>query len=121
METSKIIDKQINNLKDWRGELLKKLRKIILSTDKELKEEFKWGVPVYTKNGLVCAISAFKDHVKMNFFKGAHLKDNNKLLNAGLDSKDHRAIDFSENFKLNESKIKELVKEAIAFNAPKKK
>lgn len=115
-DVSKQIETQIASYTDWRGRLLGQLRKLINETDPTLTEEWKWGVPVWTKNGMVCAISAFKDHVKINFFKGVKLKDPHKLLNAGFESKQHRAIDFSEGDKLNESEIKNLVREAVSLN-----
>jgi len=114
--TKKLIDQQISGIKDWRGGLLAKLRTLIHQTDAEIKEEWKWEVPVFTHNGLVCAISAFKDHVKINFFKGALLNDPNKLINSGLTSKTHRSIDFSQSHKLNDAALKELIKEAVNLN-----
>jgi hypothetical protein len=116
MPASESIDNQIKELNDWRGKLYSKLRKLVLSVDKDIVEEFKWSTGVYSKNGLICAISTFKDHVKLNFFKGVQLKDKHKLINAGFDSKQHRAIDFSEGDKIDESKLKDLVKEAIEYN-----
>lgn len=111
-----LIDQQIAGIQDWRGDLLSKLRKIIHDSDPEIQEEWKWDVPVYTHSGMVCAISAFKDHVKINFFKGAFLKDPNKLFNNGFTSKQHRSIDFSEDEKIDESKLKELIQEAVSYN-----
>jgi hypothetical protein len=73
-------------------------------------------MPVFTHNGMVCAISAFKDHVKINFFKGSELKDPHKLINAGLESKRNRAIDFAEGDTIDEAKLKDLIKEAVALN-----
>jgi hypothetical protein len=116
MSPSEKIDQMIAMFPDWRGDVLKILRKTINSTDSEIKEEWKWATAVWTKNGLVCATSAFKNHVKINFFKGASLQDPNKLINAGHDSKDHRAIDFYEGDKIDEEGIRELVREAIALN-----
>jgi len=116
MDTADTVTQQIQNYKDWRGELLAELRNLINDIAPELTEEFKWGVPVWTHNGLVCAISAFKDHVKMNFFKGAFLDDPNHLFNSGLDSKEHRSINFSEGDKPDLRGIKELLHSAIAYN-----
>jgi hypothetical protein len=113
------IDQHINSYNDWRGELLKRLRKLIHESDPEIVEEMKWDVPVFTKNGLVCAISAFKDHVKINFFKGSQLKDPHKLINAGLESKKNKAIDFAENDQIDEAKLKDLIREAVLLNAQK--
>lgn len=119
MDVSKLIDQQIASVPDWRGKLLAQIRTVVNAADPSLKEEWKWDVAVWTANGMVCAMSAFKDHVKLNFFKGASLKDPHKLLNAGMESKKHRAIDFSEGDKLKEFEIKELVREAVALNVNK--
>lgn len=114
--SSNLIDKQIASYSDWRGEVLKKLRKTIHDADPEIVEEWKWDTAVFTHNGMVCAISGFKDHVKINFFKGAKLKNVHKLINAGLESKAHRAIDFSEGDKINDSALRDLIREAVALN-----
>jgi hypothetical protein len=116
MDTADKITQQIQKYEDWRGELLAELRKLINETAPELTEEFKWGVPVWTHNGLVCAISAFKDHVKMNFFKGAFLNDPNHLFNSGTDSKEHRSINFAEGDKPDIRGIKELLHSAVTYN-----
>src|SRR5882762_3379059 len=116
MDASDKITEHINSYNDWRGDLLKELRQLIDETAPKLKEDFKWGVPVWANNGLVCAISGFKDHVKMNFFKGAHLPDAKKLFNSGLDSKEHRSINFSQGDKLNTPAIRELIQAAVAYN-----
>jgi len=101
---------------DWRGELLKELRNTIKETGPELKEDFKWGVPVWSQDGLVCAISAFKDHVKINFFKGAYLSDPDSVFNSGQESKEHRSINFSKDDKPDKTAIKQLILAGIAFN-----
>ena len=116
MTPSQLIDKQIADLHDWRGEKLAQLRAAIHKADPEITEEWKWDTGVWTHNGMVCAASAFKDHVKINFFKGSSLKDPHKLINAGLDSKKHRAIDFNETDSLNETALIELIREAVALN-----
>ncbi len=116
MTPSKQIDKQISELKDWRGELYSKLRKLILSVDKDLSEDFKWDTCIMTLNGNIIGICTFKDHVKLNFFKGAKLKDKFKLFNAGLEAKNSRGIDFFEKDKINEIKLSALIKEAVELN-----
>ena len=113
---SQQIDTYIKGLDDWRGKLLARLRKLILETAPELAEEWKWDTPVWSHKGNVVAGGVFKDHVKLNFFKGASLKDPKKLFNAGLEAKATRSVDFSENSKVDESALKELVREAVAFN-----
>ena len=121
LTASKQIDKYIKGLTDWRGKLLARLRKLILETATELTEEWKWDTPVWAHNGNVVAGGVFKDHVRLNFFKGASLKDPKKLFNAGLEAKGSRGIDFTENSNIDEAALKELIREAVAFNSAKKK
>jgi hypothetical protein len=113
---SDLIDNQIAELGDWRGKLIAKLRKLIHEADPDIAEEWKWGTAVWTHKGMVCSTGAFKDHVKLNFFMGASLKDPKKLFNAGLEAKATRAIDFNEGEKLNETALKALIREAVAYN-----
>ena len=113
---SEHIDNQIKELTDWRGKLLARLRKLILETAPEITEEWKWETPVWSHNGNVLAAGAFKDHIKLNFFKGASLKDPKHLFNAGLDAKATRAIDFNEGDDMDESALKELIRAAVAYN-----
>jgi hypothetical protein len=117
MQASEQIDAHIAGYTDWRGKLLAELRKLINETEPNLKEEWKWSVPVWTHNGQVCAISGFKDHVKMNFFKGAYLTDPKGLFNSGLDSKEHRSINFAEGDNVDKTAIAELIREAVAYNS----
>ncbi len=116
MTPSQLITNQITELADWRGKLLARLRKLILETAPDITEEWKWDTAVWTQNGLVCSAGAFKDHMKLNFFKGASLKDPKHLFNAGLDAKATRAIDFSEGDDIDESALKDLVRSAVAYN-----
>lgn len=113
---SQHIDKHIKELTDWRGKMLARLRKLILETAPELAEEWKWDTPVWAYKGNVVAGGAFKDHIKLNFFKGASLKDPKKLINSGLEAKTSRSIDFREDSKIDESALKELIREAVALN-----
>jgi hypothetical protein len=113
---SQEIDKFINDLTDWRGKWIKQFRTLILKTDPGVTEDWKWGVPVWTCKGNVVASGVFKDHVKLNFFKGASLPDPKKLFNAGLEAKATRAIDIGEGDKLDESALKELIRAAVDFN-----
>jgi hypothetical protein len=113
---SQYIDKQIIELTDWRGKLLARLRKLILETVPEIIEDWKWDTAVWVCRGNVVAGGVFKDHVKLNFFKGASLPDPKKLFNAGLEAKATRAIDISENDKIDENALKELIRAAVAFN-----
>jgi hypothetical protein len=100
MNASKLIDKQIADLGDWRGIVFARLRKLILAADPDIIEEWKWNTAVWTHSGMVCAVGGFKDHVKMNFFKGASLEDPRGLFNAGLEAKATRAIDFHDRTQL---------------------
>src|SRR5215510_12757436 len=113
---SQRITDQIAELGDWRGKVLARLRKVILDAAPGITEEWKWGTAVWTNKGLVCSAGAFKDHVKLNFFKGASLKDPKRLFNAGLDARSTRAIDFSESDKIDESALKALIRAAVAYN-----
>jgi hypothetical protein len=118
---SQHIDKQIKELSDWRGKLLARLRKLILRVSPDITEDWKWDTAVWVCNGNLVAGGVFKDHVKLNFFKGASLKDPKRLFNAGLDAKSTRAIDFNEDSKIDEAALKELIREAVALNAAGKK
>lgn len=119
---SQEIDKQIKDLgNDWRGKMLARMRKLILSASSDLSEDWKWGTAVFVSKGNVVAAGIFKDHVKLNFFKGASLKDPKKLFNAGLEAKTSRGIDFAENSKVDEAALKDLIREAVALNSAKKK
>ena len=121
MNAQQLIDHRITELADWRGKLLARLRRLILDSAPELTEEWKWDTPVWAYKGNVVAGGVFKDHVKLNFFKGASLNDPTGLFNAGLDAKATRAIDFHEGDKIDEPALRELVRAAVAQNASKKK
>jgi hypothetical protein len=118
---SQKIDKYINDLNDWRSKLLARLRKLILESSPDLTEDWKWETPVWVYKGNVVAGGVFKDHVKLNFFKGASLLDPKKLFNAGLDAKATRAIDLHENDKIDEVALKGLVRAAVELNSAGKK
>lgn len=117
---SDLIDEQIAKLADWRGDLMQRLRSIINKSDPSLKEDWKWGTPVWASNGNVVAIGAFKDSVKLNFFKGASLSDPHHLFNGGLDAKTSRSIDFSKGDRVDEKALTELIRAAVAQNAKKR-
>ena len=116
MTASEHIDNYIKELTDWRGKLLARLRKLILETVPEITEEWKWDTPVWSSKGNVVAGGVFKEHVKLNFFKGASLNDPKGLFNAGLDAKATRAIDFSENAQIDGPALKELIRAAVTYN-----
>lgn len=113
---SQEIDKYIKEQTDWRGKWVAQFRELILKTAPEVSEEWKWGVPVWACKGNVVASGVFKDHVKLNFFKGASLSDPKGLFNAGLEAKATRAIDISKSDDVNMAALKELVRAAVDFN-----
>jgi hypothetical protein len=110
------IDNYIKTLDDWRGRMVARLRKLILDADPNLTEEWKWDTPVWSHKGNVVAAGVFKDHVKLNFFKGASLADPKGLFNAGLDAKATRAIDIVDGKEIDEAALKDLVRSAVAYN-----
>ena len=116
MNPAQLIDQQIADLGDWRGEILAHFRTLIHAAAPNITEEWKWGTAVYTQQGLVCAASAFKDHAKLNFFKGASLEDPQGLFNAGLEAKATRAIDLHQGDRLQEAALQALIRAAVAFN-----
>jgi hypothetical protein len=118
-EASRLIDQHIAKYADWRGDVMAKLRAIIKKADPGLQEEWKWDTPVFTSNGNVCAIGAFKESVKLNFFKGASLPDPDHLFNGGLDAKASRSIDFGKGDQIKQEPLQELVRAAAAKNAGK--
>ena len=117
LTASQHIDKYIKDLSDWRGKLIVRLRKLILEAEPSLTEEWKWDTPVWSHKGTVVAAGVFKDHIKLNFFKGASLDDPGGLFNAGLDAKATRAIDIHEGEAINQDALKDLVRTAVAYNA----
>ena len=117
MSASQHIDNHIKELTDWRGKMLARLRKLILEAAPDLTEEWKWDTPVWSYKGNVVAGGVFKDHVKLNFFKGASLDDPSGLFNAGLEAKATRAIDIAEGEEIDEAALKDLVRTAVTYNA----
>jgi hypothetical protein len=120
---SALIDKRIEELGDWRGEMLAKVRKIIHQADPEIVEEWKWrGTPTFYHDGkIVCTGETYKDHVKMTFAQGAALKDPAKLFNSSMEGNVRRAIDIHEGEKVNEAALKELIGAAVALIESKSK
>jgi hypothetical protein len=114
---SELIDARIEDLGDWRGEMLSRLRALIKEADPEVEEEWKWrGTPVWSHNGLICTGETYKKVVKMTFAKGASLKDPSGLFNSSLEGNVRRAIDFHEGDKLDEEALKALIRAAAALN-----
>ena len=118
---SRLIDARIKELGDWRGRTLSRLRWLIRRADPEVVEEGKWGVPVWSHDGLICTGETYKNVVKMTFAKGASLKDPSRLFNSSLEGNVRRAIDLREGEKIDEQALKALVRAAVALNKSKGK
>ncbi|MBV8904676.1 MAG: DUF1801 domain-containing protein [Acidobacteriia bacterium] len=114
---SALIDQKIEELGDWRGNMLAKVREIIHAADPEILEEWKWrGTPVWSHAGIVCTGETYKNAVKMTFAQGAVLKDPAGLFNSSLEGNVRRAIDIHEGDKINEAALKNLIRAAVALN-----
>jgi hypothetical protein len=120
MDAAKLIDQKIASLHDWRGELLRSLRKLIHEVDPTIVEEWKWmGTPVWNRDGIVCLANAHSSKVKVTFPKGAKLPDPQRVFNAELEGNAWRAIDWLEGDSINVEGVKGLVRAAIALNGAK--
>ncbi len=119
MNASELIDQRIAELGDWRGEMIVHLRNVIHEVSPDIQEDWKWGSPIFVYNGMICSLGSFSNHIKIHFFKGAALSDPHKLFNAGLEAKSMRGIDLFEGDTINESHLKELIKEAMVLNSNK--
>jgi len=117
---SKLIDRRIRGLGDWRGSTLGKVREIMKEADPEIVEEWKWEAPVWSHNGLVCTGETYKNVFKMTFSKGASLKDPAGLFNSSLGGNVRRAIDIHEGDRINETALKNLIRAAVALNLANK-
>jgi hypothetical protein len=114
---SQLIDARIEELDDWRGETLARVRALIKQADPEVVEEWKWrGVPVWSHAGIICTGETYKSVVKMTFAKGASLEDPSGLFNSSLEGNTRRAIDLHEGDKINEKALKALIRAAVALN-----
>mgnify|MGYP003338169386 FL=1 len=113
---AELISKRIAELGDWRGKALARMRKLILAADGNIIEEWKWGGPVWSCNGIICTGESYKDKVKLTFAKGASLKDPARLFNSSLDGNLRRALDLYEGDAVDDSAFKALVREAVAVN-----
>jgi hypothetical protein len=119
---SELIDKRIEELGDWRGETLGRVRRLIREADPRIVEEWKWmGTPIWSHDGIVCTGETYKSIVKLTFAKGASLKDPSGLFNSGLEGKVRRAVDIHEGDKIKEAALKDLVRSAVALNLKSKK
>jgi len=113
---SRLIDARIKELDDWRGKTLSRLRALIKKADSEVVEEWKWAVPVWSHDGLICTGETYKSAVKLTFAKGASLKDPSGLFNSSLEGNTRRAIDFHEGDEIDEDAFKTLIRAAVALN-----
>jgi hypothetical protein len=113
---SQLIDQRISELDDWRGRMLARLRGLIRQADPEVVEEWKWRVPVWSHDGLICTGETYKSVVKMTFARGAALPDPSGLFNSSLEGNTRRAIDFPEKAKIDEKALKALIRAAVAWN-----
>lgn len=118
---SQRIDERIEELGDWRGVLLSRIRKLIKEAEPEIVEEWKWrGTPVWYHDGMICTGETYKEVVKVTFAKGAFLHDDARLFNASMEGSTRRAMDFREGGVLNETSFKNLIRDAIALNREKR-
>ena len=118
---ARLIDARIEELDDWRGKTLSRLRALIKEADPDVVEEWKWAVPVWSHDGLICTGETYKKAVKLTFAKGASLKDPSSLFNSSLEGNTRRAIDFHEGDKVNEKAFKTLIRAAVTLNKSKGK
>jgi len=115
----KLIDARIKELGDWRGETLARLRALIKQADPDVIEEWKWGIPVWEHDGIICTGETYKEKVKLTFARGAALKDPTKLFNSSLEGNVRRAIDFAAGAKIDEKAFKALIRAAMEENIAK--
>ena len=116
---SDLIDARIQELGDWRGAMLSRLRGVIHKADPGVIEEWKWNNPVWSHDGLICTGETYKAVVKMTFPRGASLEDPSGLFNSSLEGRTRRAIDFREGDKVDEKALKALIRAAVALNQKK--
>ena len=116
-----LIDQRIADLEGWRGETLARMRALILQADPKITEEWKWGNPVWSRDGIICTGEAYKAIVKLTFARGASVPDPSGIFNSSLDGNTRRAIDIPEGAKVDAAAFKKLVKAAAAVNASTKK
>ena len=117
---ARLIDARIEELGDWRGATLARVRRLIKQADPDVVEEWKWrGVPVWSHAGILCTGETYKNAVKMTFAKGASLEDPSRLFNSSLEGNTRRAIDFHEGDEIDEKALKALIRAAVALNKTK--
>lgn len=119
---SQLIDERIEELGDWRGQILSKVRNLIRQVDPEVVEEWKWrGTPVWSHDGLICTGETYKNIVKITFVKGASLKDYTHIFNSSLDGNTRRATDFHEGNEVDEEALMALIRAAVSLNMSSRK
>jgi hypothetical protein len=118
---AKLIDARIKELGDWRGKMLSRLRALVRQADPAAIEEWKWNIPVWSHDGLICTGETYQSVVKMTFARGASLSDPSGLFNSSLEGNTRRAIDFREGEKINERALKALIRAAVKLNREKSK
>jgi hypothetical protein len=118
---AQLIDARIKELGDWRGDMLSRLRILIRQADPKIVEEWKWNIPVWSREGLICTGESYKNSVKLTFAHGASLDDPSGLFNSSLEGGVRRAIDFHDGDKVNATALKALVRSASKLNASKLK
>lgn len=121
VSASRAIDQRIDELGDWRGEMLARLRALIKAADPDVVEEWKWAVPVWSHDGLICTGEAYKTVVKLTFAKGASVDDPSGLFNSSLEGNTRRAIDFHEGEKIDVKAFKSLIRAAVKVNTSRAK
>ena len=114
---SELISKRIAELVGWRGETLDRMRKLIHAADPDVVEEWKWGTPVWSRDGIICTGETYQKAVKLTFARGASLKDPARLFNSSLEGNTRRAIDIHEGEKVDATAFKALFRQAVALNA----
>ena len=117
---SALIDRRVADLGDWRGETLSRMRKLIKEADPDVVEEWKWGGPVWSHDGIICTGETYKSTVKLTFAKGASVEDPSGLFNSSLEGNTRRAIDFHEGDDIDEKALKALIRAAVALNTSKR-
>jgi hypothetical protein len=118
---SELIDARIDELGDWRGEMLARIRDIVKRADPDVIEEWKWrGTPVWSHDGIICTGETYKSVVKMTFFKGASLDDPSALFNSSLEGNTRRAIDFREGEEIDENALMALIRAAVDLNSARR-
>jgi hypothetical protein len=118
---SQLIDARIKELDDWRGKTLGRLRALVRKADPDVVEEWKWGIPVWSHDGILCTGETYKSVVKMTFAKGASLKDPAQIFNSSLGGNTRRAIDIREGEKINEKALQALIRAAVKLNTSRRK